>query len=288
MSKRVYEIARELDLSTKEVIGRLNDAGLEVKSHLEVIEDPILERAFGQDADDAAPNGHAEAQEAEASPSRKQSRRERLPTRRVLAYILAGALALAVAAGVGATAAVLMRGDGGSSGPEKSSPPKEQGNESRPQQKQGAPQREAGASDQQSEAEYVSRIGDIQANSVEAFLDSHQRLMRYDALTADDVHKMQANQAALSGFADQVEGLNPPQKYREQYEVFRSAINELYEASKLAYALAADPTAATKSEFDEHDRQVDQAAADLKRSNEMLGRHYKTIEGARMEQIGSF
>jgi hypothetical protein len=150
-----------------------------------------------------------------------------------------------------------------------------------------APQQGADAS-QQSEADYVSEVGRIQSGAVETFLDSHERFMRYDALTADDVHKMQANQAALRGFADQVEGLNPPQKYGGQYEVFRSAINELYEATKLAYALAADPTAATTSEFDEYDRQVEQAAADLKRSNEMLGRHYKTIEGARVEGIGSF
>jgi hypothetical protein len=47
----------------------------------------------------------------------------------------------------------------------------------------------------------------------------------------------------------------------------------------LAYALAADPTAATQSGFDEYDRQVNDAAARLLRSNEILGRDYKTIEG---------
>ena len=46
MSKRVYEIARELDLSTKEVIDRLNDAGLEVKSHFAVVEDPLVESVW--------------------------------------------------------------------------------------------------------------------------------------------------------------------------------------------------------------------------------------------------
>ncbi|MCA3748710.1 MAG: translation initiation factor IF-2 N-terminal domain-containing protein, partial [Rubrobacter sp.] len=40
MSKRVYEIAKELDLDTKEVIGRLNAAGIEVKNHFASIEDP--------------------------------------------------------------------------------------------------------------------------------------------------------------------------------------------------------------------------------------------------------
>jgi hypothetical protein len=226
--------------------------------------------------------------EAKALPSMIEPRRQRIPTRRILAYILAGVLALAVAAGIGATAALIMRaGDEGSSGSGDSQPPEEQANAAQTQQKQGAPRQEAKAS-QQSEADYVSKVGKIQDSSVETFLDSHEKLMRYDALSADDVEKMQANQAALKAFADQVDGLDPPKKYREQYEVFRSAINELYEASKLAYELAADPTSATKSNFDDYDRHVDRAAADLKRSDEMLGRHYKTIEGARMERIGSF
>jgi hypothetical protein len=140
----------------------------------------------------------------------------------------------------------------------------------------------------QSEAEYLARVGDIQADSMETFLDSHDKLMRYDTLTADDVEQMQANQAALKEFAAQVEGLDPPQKYGEQYEVFHSAINELYEATKLAYELAADPIAATNSKFEEHDRHVDQAAARLQRSNEILGRDYKTIEGARMGEVSPF
>jgi hypothetical protein len=38
-------------------------------------------------------------------------------------------------------------------------------------------------------------------------------------------------------------------------------------------------TAATQSGFDEYDRHVNQAATYLKKSNEMLGRDYKRIEG---------
>lgn len=41
---------------------------------------------------------------------------------------------------------------------------------------------------------------------------------------------MQTNQAALQEFTDQVDGLNPPQKYEEHYEVFHLGINELHEA----------------------------------------------------------
>jgi hypothetical protein len=205
---------------------------------------------------------------------------------RVVMYAVAAMLAFAVAAGVGATAALMLRGDLSLPTREEPQPAGEQGNAP---QRQGAAndrsqQKEAGTgqkedASQQAEAEYTSKVGDIQSKSVETFLDSHNRLLHYDALTADDVEEMQANQAALQGYTDQVDGLNPPQKYREQYEVFRSAINELYEATKLAYKLAADPTAATQSGFDEYDHHVNQAATYLKKSNEMVGRDYKTIKG---------
>jgi hypothetical protein len=310
MSKRVHEIAQELDLSTKEVIDRLNDAGIEVKSHLAVVEDPLVERVFGEGTDGAAPNGRSEHKKPEALPGWSQPRRKRSSIRRVLAYILAAASVLAVAAGIGAMAALVMQGDlslPGTKEPqqlgEQQNAPRSQENEPAAQQpeKAASEQNEAGeqvnaprsqeqeeAAAGQSEAEYVARVGEIQRRSVETFLDSQDKLMRYDAISADDVEQMQANQAALKELADQVEGLDPPQKYREQYEVFHSAINELYEASKLAYALAADPTAATKAKFDEHDRHVDQAAARLQQSNEILGRDYRTIEGARMEEVSLF
>jgi translation initiation factor IF-2 len=72
MSKPVYEIAQELDLSTKEVIGRLNDAGIEVKNHLAVVEDPVVERVFGEGTDVAAPNGSSEHKKPEVITSRIQ------------------------------------------------------------------------------------------------------------------------------------------------------------------------------------------------------------------------
>jgi len=116
---------------------------------------------------------------------------------------------------------------------------------------------------------------------VETFLDSHEKLLRYDALTANDVEEMQANQAALQGFTDQTGDLKPPQKYRTQKEVFLSAINELHEAAQRAYALAADPTSATQSGFEEYDRHVDKASTLLQRSNKTLNRDFKTIEGVK-------
>ena len=129
------------------------------------------------------------------------------------------------------------------------------------------------------EAEYVSKVGDIQDGAVETFLDSHDRLLHYDALTADDVQRMQTDQGALQEYTDQVDNLDPPEKYKEQYEAFRSAIDELYGASRLAYDLAADPTTATQSGFDEYDRRVSDAADILQTSNRILGRDYKSIEG---------
>ncbi|QIN82987.1 translation initiation factor IF-2 [Rubrobacter tropicus] len=70
MSKRVYEIARELNLENKEVIGRLQDAGEDVKSHSSSVEDSVYERVFGSGTNGAA-NGRSAAQEAEAQEARE-------------------------------------------------------------------------------------------------------------------------------------------------------------------------------------------------------------------------
>jgi translation initiation factor IF-2 len=68
MSKRVYEIAREQSLESKEVIQRLKEAGVEVKSHSSSVEDNVYERVFGAGAE--APNGRTAAQEARAEAER--------------------------------------------------------------------------------------------------------------------------------------------------------------------------------------------------------------------------
>jgi translation initiation factor IF-2 len=73
MSKRVYEIARELDLESKEVISRLKEAGVEVKSHSSSVDDPVYERVFGAAAN--GENGRSEAQEAEARDARAEAER---------------------------------------------------------------------------------------------------------------------------------------------------------------------------------------------------------------------
>jgi hypothetical protein len=93
------------------------------------------------------------------------------------------------------------------------------------QQEETAAQREDAASPQ-ADAEYVARADDIQAAAVETFLDSH-KISPYDALNADNIKKMAANQETLGDLSDQADNLDPPQKYKEQYEVFlrRSAFS---------------------------------------------------------------
>jgi translation initiation factor IF-2 len=75
MSKRVYEIAREQSLESKEVIQRLKEAGVEVKSHSSSVEDNVYERVFGAGSNGGLPNGRSAAQEAEAQEARADAER---------------------------------------------------------------------------------------------------------------------------------------------------------------------------------------------------------------------
>ena len=219
-----------------------------------------------------------------------QPQSRRLRPGRVVVYILVALLAFALAAGVGAVAALMLGGEPGSTGSENSPPSEEQGNSrqneeqdsARQTEKQDRPQEgEKQDRSQQSEADYVSKVGKLQGESVRAFFDSHDKLLRYDALTADDVEQVRASRASLQEFSEQVGDLDPPKKYEEQYEVFRSAIDEMHESAQIAYALAADPTSATQSEFKEYDRHANEAAFRLQRSNELLGRDFATLRGAK-------
>jgi hypothetical protein len=213
------------------------------------------------------------------------------PFTRLLAYAVAAILMFVLAGGLGAVAALVVSGDvssltGGRARPEESSPQGGQGKFAQHKQKDAdVTQRYSGAKKEQAKPQvkqitYVQDVGEIQANSVGAFLDSNKKLLRYDALTSGDVEKMQADQAALKGFAGQASALSAPQKYGEHKHVFLSAIDELHQAAQLAYALAADPVSATEADFDHYDHLVHEADAGLQRSNEILGRDYKTIEGA--------
>jgi hypothetical protein len=209
---------------------------------------------------------------------------------RLLVYAVAATLAFVMAASVGVVAALVVRGnlslpagerarpeEPSPAGEQDKSPQRQQANADRAQQaKAGANRGQAAPQDKQTA--YVHEVGEIQADSVEAFLDSHEKLLRYDSLTSGDIEKMQANEAALQGFADHASDLNAPQKYRAQKDALLSAIDELHQAAQLAYVLAADPILATQDDFDDYDRLVNEAAADLQQSNEILGKDYKTIE----------
>jgi hypothetical protein len=223
-------------------------------------------------------------------------RRRSLPTRRVLVYAAAVTLAFVLATGVGAMGTLLLLGNLDLPRKEEPRSLAKQENAARSQEKDTAeqekeaarpseqeelaapqPEQEKEAAGQQSEDQYLNQVGDIQSNCVEISLDSHEKLLRYDMLTTDDLAEMQVNKSALRECTNQVNELDPPQGYGSQYEVFRSAINELHEAAQLAYSLVAFPTAATKTEFDAYDRRVSEAASRLQQSNESLGRDYRTL-----------
>jgi hypothetical protein len=226
--------------------------------------------------------------------------RNRSPLVRTLVYAALAILAFALAAGVGAMGALMLRGD--LTGLLERQEPRaaDEQDVNRAQQKDGAAEREEAASRQdqaaanrsadaaqrdaaqRAEAEYVGAVEDVQTNAVETFRNSHEKLLRYDSLSAADVEEMKANEASLRGMAERAADLDPPQRYEEQHDVFASAIDELREASRLAHVMAADPVAAAElGGFDEYDGRVDEASALLRRSNELLGEDYEAIEGVR-------
>jgi len=225
------------------------------------------------------------------------------PPVRVLVYAALAALAFALAAGMGAMGALMLRGDvaGLLERQEPRPQPADEQDVDRAQQKDGAAERDGVAAgqtevasrqgqaaadrsadaSQRDEAEYVDAVEDIQTNAVETFLNSHEKLLLYDALAADDVQEMGANETALQDMADRAADLAPPRKYEEQHEVFGSAIDELHEAARLAHGMAADPVAAAGLGFDEYDGHVTEASSLLRRSNELSGEDYESIEGVR-------
>src|SRR5215212_6191585 len=159
---------------------------------------------------------------------------QRSQSTRLLVYAVAAILLFVMAASVGAAAALLVGGHlswptGERSGPGEPNPASERGKSpqrlqedaDRPQQVEAGAKREQ-TTPQEEQTTYVDEVGEIQANSVDAFLNSHEKLLRYDALTSDDVEKMQANQVTLKRSVDQAEALNAPQKYKEHKDVFRS------------------------------------------------------------------
>jgi len=197
---------------------------------------------------------------------------------RVLAYVAAAAAVLAVAAGVGVVAALML---GANEGPPEGAKPELTG-QYNPEQG-GKPENvaEKAPSDGSSEAAYLEEVAEIQNGSVEASLRTNNKLLRYDALTAKDVEELKVDYFALENYARRVRDLAPSAENEDQYKVFVLAIGELRDANELAYRLAADPSSATQADFEAYDRHMDRATAYLRRSNEMLGEDYKVAVAAR-------
>lgn len=132
------------------------------------------------------------------------------------------------------------------------------------------------------EAEYLGEAGKIQNASVEALVASNDKLFRYDTLTARDIEDLESNQLRLADYRDQAESLDAPEEYEGPHEVFSEGISELYEASRIAYLLAAEPVSATQADFRSYNDHVDSATVLLEQSNEALGQDYKTTEGLKL------
>jgi hypothetical protein len=202
---------------------------------------------------------------------------QRSPTfLRVLIFAAAAVVLLALAAGVGVIAALMLAPNEGSSGggsPGQSST-QEHANEQENTTREKVP-------DRPSQNAYLDMVADVQYGSVKASLDSNEKLSRYDTLTDDDVEEMEANSLTLRDYNDQLQAFDPPREYEEQYRLFALAIDELYTANEMAFQLVADPASAAQADFEAYDRHIDKATAYLRRSNEALGKDYKTTETAR-------
>src|ERR671921_345019 len=212
---------------------------------------------------------------------------------KIAVFAAAAAALLAVAAGMGAMAALTLGPDGDSS--QRAKPERvgganpEQGGRSQEGAENGASDAQNTkyeGSDASSGAAYLNKVASIQNGSVETALRSNNKLLRYDGLTAEDVEEMKADYVALENYARRARDLAPSAEHEDQHKVFVLAINELRDANELAYRLAADPSSATQTDFEAYDRHVDRATAYLRRSNEMLGKDYKTFGAAQEISFG--
>jgi hypothetical protein len=212
---------------------------------------------------------------------------------RILAYAAAAAAVLALAAGVGVMSALTLGPDGDS--PQGAKPERvgganpEQGGRSQEGTEKGAfdaQYTKDEGSDASSGAAYLNKVASIQNGSVEASLRSNDKVLRYDGLTADDIEEMKADYVALESYVRRAKDLAPSAENEDQYKVFVRAIGELRDANELAYRLAADPQSATQADFEAYDRYVARATAYLRRSNEMLGKDYKTTGAAQEISLG--
>jgi hypothetical protein len=200
-----------------------------------------------------------------------------------LKIVAIAAAVLAVAAGMGVVVALTL---GANEGPPEGAKPELTGQYNPEQGSRPEDVVEKTASNRPNEAAYLDEVADIQNGSVEASLRSNNKLLRYDALTAKDVEELKVDYVALENYARRARDLAPSAEHEDQYKVFVLAIGELRDANELAYRLAADPSSATQTDFAAYDRHVDRATAYLRRSNEMLGKDYKTFGAAQEISFG--
>ena len=135
------------------------------------------------------------------------------------------------------------------------------------------------ATDEIDAASYAQNVGDIQNAAVQASARIHDRLRRYDTMSAADIEAIEANYLALETYSVQAEDLDVPEEYKGQHEMFSGAIRNLYAAAEIAQRVTAAPVSATASDFKEYDERVADATSGLVQSNEILGQDFSTTEG---------
>ena len=135
------------------------------------------------------------------------------------------------------------------------------------------------ATDEIDAASYAQNVGDIQNAAVQTFTRIHDRLRRYDTLSAADIETIEADYLALETYSVQAEDLDVPEEYKGQHEMFSGAIRNLYAAAEIAQRVTAAPVSATAADFKEYDERVAEATSSLVQSNEILGQDYSTTEG---------
>jgi hypothetical protein len=132
------------------------------------------------------------------------------------------------------------------------------------------------------EADYLAEVSSVQKGAVDVFASSNDKLLRYDALTRENVADLQANYSALGDYDAQIENVIPPEEYKDQYRLLSVAVDDLYRATEIAYRSASNPVSANRSGFEEYEHRVDEATDYLNQSNKILGQNFKTTEGLQL------
>lgn len=118
--------------------------------------------------------------------------------------------------------------------------------------------------------EYLSKVKETNIGAVEAFLEIDEKLRKFDSLTPEDIEDIEANRNEVADNLDQIEELDPPAEYQEQYELFQSAIVDLDEAAGLAYSMASNPDSITPAMPERYDLLLDRADFRLQQSDAIL------------------